>query len=359
MNRLVQYNKFRDKRMSEVSYFQRYSQRENHITNNVLLMMRMLYRSHPSKLQKVLESVLTEENSEAIRVRVGPTFEQQVGSSSSIPDAIISQQSFNLVVEVKPAENWNEPQLFRHLKSASDHGYANTILLLLSTDKNPQFSKKLLREATKRKVTLVSTTFDQIIGSIEQEGVIAAHETDLRDIVDDFKDLLSGEDLLEDPFTMFAFGCSQTLDWNLNSKMYYDYVERPSKAHVLTGFYANKKIHALGQVTATMCGNINTGLKVEVPHPTLSSKELTVLINNAASEMPTDDFDRPLRWYVYDELHKTDFSKSTPYGYFQGVWFNLRTFLDNDYKYTGVGNLAEALEGKTFGNDRGYKTKHS
>lgn len=260
-----------------------------------------------------------------------------------------------MVIEVKPGQKWDEPQLIRHLESASDHGYANTILLLLSKDRDPQFSKTLKKIATKRKVSLMSTTFDKIIGAIEQEGVIAAHETDLRDIVDDFKDLLSVEDLLEDPYTMFAFGCSQTLEWNLKYKMYYDYVDRPSKAHVLTGFYANKKIHALGRVAATVRGNINIGLKVEIPHPTNSDKELISLVKNAANKMPTDDFDLPLRWYIYDKLHKTNFQKSTPYGYFQGVWFYLGAFLDEDFEYTNVESLANALNGETFGNDRGYE----
>ncbi len=340
--------------MSEISYFQRYSQPENHITNNVLLMMRTLYRSHPKKLQTVIESILTEGGAEDSELKIGPVFEQQVGSSSSIPDAIISQRSFNLVIEVKPGEKWDESQLIRHLESASEHGYANTLLLLLSKDRDPQFSKKLKNLAIKREVSLVSTTFDKIIGAIEQEGVIAAHETDLRDIVDDFKDLLSGEDLLEDPYTMFAFGCSQTLKWNLKYKIYYDYVDRPSKAHVLTGFYANKKIHALGQVVATVLGNINTGLKVDISHPTSSDKELISLIKTAAKKMPTDDFDLPLRWYIYDELHETDFQKSTPYGYYQGVWFYLGTYVDDDFEYFDVKGLAEHLKGKSFENDRGW-----
>jgi len=227
--------------MSEISYFQRYSQRENHITNNSLLMMRMLYRSHPAKLQAVLEGLLSETDGVNITLKVGPSFEQQVGSSSSVPDAIISQDGFNLVIEVKPGPHWNEPQLINHLKSAADHGYRNTVLLLLSTDRDPKFSKKLLQEAERKKVTLVSTTFDKFIAAIEQDGVVAAHETDLRDVVDDFKELLSGADLLEDPFTMFAFGCSKTLNWNLNHNIYFDHITRPSKAHVLTGFYANKK----------------------------------------------------------------------------------------------------------------------
>jgi len=340
--------------MSDISYFQRYSQRENHITNAVLLMMRMLYRSHPHKLQKVLEGVFSSTVADVFNLHVGPVFEQQVKSSSSIPDAKISQQSFNLLIEVKPGEHWNEAQLIRHLKSASDHKVENTLLLLLSTDVHPKFGKKLRDAAESYNVSLVSTTFDMIIGAIEQEGVIAAHETDLRDILDDFKDLLSGEDLLEDPFTMFAFGCSQTLDWNLEHKMYFDHISRPSKAHVLTGFYSNRKIHALGNISATVVGNPKLELDVEVKHQILPDKELIKKVKQATKSLKISETDPPLRWYIYDEIHKTDFRKSTPYGYFQGVWFYLGAYTDEDYEFTDVASLAEELNGQYFGNDRGF-----
>jgi hypothetical protein len=47
--------------MSRVSYFQRFSQRENHATNNTLLMLRQFYESSPFKIERVLNSLTDED----------------------------------------------------------------------------------------------------------------------------------------------------------------------------------------------------------------------------------------------------------------------------------------------------------
>ena len=72
--------------MTNVSYFQRFSQRENHATNNTLLVMRFFYQQSPQKLETVLADLVGEE------LEVGLVFEQQIKSSASTPDALISQR---------------------------------------------------------------------------------------------------------------------------------------------------------------------------------------------------------------------------------------------------------------------------
>jgi len=103
-----------------------------------------------------------------------------------------------------------------------------------------------------------------------------------------------------------------------------------------------------------MVGNIKPGFQVEIGHPNLSTIELTKMVSDAAKTAPIDNFDEPLRWYIYDELHETDFQKSTPYGYYQGVWFYLGTYVDEKFQYSTVKALAENLKNKWFGNDRGW-----
>ncbi len=302
--------------MSELSYFQRYSQRENHITNNVLLMLRMLYRQHPSKLQTVIEGVLTQSDVEDLELEVGPVFKQQQVASDSIPDAIIHQQPFVVMVEVKPGDKWNRPQIKRHIKSAKSLGERNTVLLLLSKAHDPMFDTKLIELSKKSNVRLVHSTFETLINLIDSEAVVALHETNLRDVVDDFKDLLWEEDLLDDPYEMFAFGCSQTLEWNLENRIYYDHLSRPSKANVLTGFYSKKEIHAIGSVTCTVVGSPAKGWTVESKHKSKSDKDVIKDVKNRVKSTAGDFSEEPLRWYIYDELFKTSFKKSTPYGYY-------------------------------------------
>ena len=65
--------------MSRVSYFQRFSQRENHATNNTLLVFRYFYQASPFKLKGVLDNLLDSDLS------IGLVFEQQVKLGSSVP----------------------------------------------------------------------------------------------------------------------------------------------------------------------------------------------------------------------------------------------------------------------------------
>ena len=47
--------------MAELSYFQKYTQRENHITNNTLLMMRHLYQHGVARFEQFLTNLIGED----------------------------------------------------------------------------------------------------------------------------------------------------------------------------------------------------------------------------------------------------------------------------------------------------------
>lgn len=339
--------------MTELSFFQRYSARENHITNNVLLMLRMLYRAHPQKLQTVIEGILSSTELEDLGLQVGPTFEQQVRGKASVPDALLQQQPFTILVEVKPGSHWDEDQIKRHIKTAKSLDHGNRIVLLLSTDGQADFDKTLKKKAKASDIRLANTTFETLLSLVSSEEVVGPHESDLREVVEDFRDVLSENDLLDDPYEIFAFGCSRTLQWNLRHSIYYDHVTRPSKANVPTAFYAQRRIHALGHVAACLVGSVEEGFNVEMEHASKTKNELVAYIEKAVAEGGPSS-DETLRWYIYDEIHETDFRKETPYGYYQGVWMHLEYYLDDDIDPKDLGAVADALKGESFGKDRGY-----
>ena len=98
--------------MSQISHFQVYSQRENHVTNNTLLMLRHVYRVSTALFESVLQSCIDDCN-----FSIGPQFVQQQRESDSVPDALISQKPFNLYIEAKPFIGLGDDQIVRHLKS--------------------------------------------------------------------------------------------------------------------------------------------------------------------------------------------------------------------------------------------------
>ena len=86
--------------MSEISYFQKYTQQENHITNNTLLMFRHLYRHNPLGFERFLNNMIDDE-----KLEIGLVFQQQVRAKKSVPDGIISQEPFNIYIEAKVGGN--------------------------------------------------------------------------------------------------------------------------------------------------------------------------------------------------------------------------------------------------------------
>src|ERR1035438_7346761 len=97
--------------MSRVSHFQRFTQQENHATNNTLLLLRYFYQSSPSKMQNVMNSLLGTELS------IGLTFEQQVRikGGTGVPDALIKQEPLRIYVETKRGGDLELDQIKRHI----------------------------------------------------------------------------------------------------------------------------------------------------------------------------------------------------------------------------------------------------
>ena len=117
----------------KIHYFQRYHAKENVATANTMLLLSRLYSYSPDKFFKLLNSKYLSEifNPEII-------FTLQEKSIDSIPDAIITQESFKIVVETKMSDWFYEDQLMRHLNSFKNESCKIIITLapeLMAEDK--------------------------------------------------------------------------------------------------------------------------------------------------------------------------------------------------------------------------------
>ena len=96
----------------KIHYFQRYHTKENVATANTMLLLSRLYQYSTDKFFRFLNSLFFPENFEPEIV-----FRLQEKSSSSVPDATITQESFKVVVETKMSDWFYTDQLERHLLS--------------------------------------------------------------------------------------------------------------------------------------------------------------------------------------------------------------------------------------------------
>ena len=98
--------------MGSIHYFQRYSQKENVLTNNTLLLFSRLYQHSPISFQNFLNDLLD------LDVDAGISFSQQIKGQGSVPDGSLTQTSFRIIVETKLHENFSVGQLKGHLQDA-------------------------------------------------------------------------------------------------------------------------------------------------------------------------------------------------------------------------------------------------
>src|SRR5690625_4325544 len=112
--------------MSNIHYFQRYSQKENIVTNNTMLLFSRLYHYDTTRFNRFLQTLLQDsgENFDAaIQLR------QQKRVKHSIPDAVIEQPSIKIIIETKIYGQENLKQLKNHCKSFKNEDLQ--ILLLI------------------------------------------------------------------------------------------------------------------------------------------------------------------------------------------------------------------------------------
>jgi hypothetical protein len=335
-------------KVTQVSYFQRFSQRENHATNNTLLILRRFYDESPFKLERVLSALIEAE------LGIGLQFEQQVSGSSSVPDALISQPAFNLFVETKRGATLDEDQIERHLdtiKELSGEKRGNHLLGLTQEAIPEEQDARLKVLSAQNGVIFSSTTFSQLLDELRSECEL--YERDLVAIVDDFEDYLSGEDLLETRNQKLPIiPCGTSFEENKRFGVYYEPAKRRTKSpYRFIGIYKNKSVLLLGEigtVVVTEWSDNTLSLKTEFGEIT---DEKEALIRRVVDE--TDYYDlkeEQTRFYLFATLAETDIRKTSSGGIFGMRYLDLSKMdlavpLNNE---TTVSELAEALRGKKF-----------
>ena len=112
----------------QIHYFQRYHSKENVDTSNTMLMLSRLYNYNADKFFAMLNALILEQD-ETPEI----TFDLQVVGDESVPDAIISQKSFKIVVETKLHNQFQQSQLEKHLTQFG----TEEIKVLLTLDPKP------------------------------------------------------------------------------------------------------------------------------------------------------------------------------------------------------------------------------
>jgi hypothetical protein len=331
--------------MSRVSYFQRFSQRENHATNNTMLVLRHFYATSPAKLQRVLTGLLEDE------LNIGLGFQQQVRGPASIPDALITQQQLNIYIETKLGGQIDVSQIQRHLetiRSRTDGIHKGDVLLALTKEPLRDSGENLRVEAAEQGVKFTAVTFSQVVEALRTQ--VAPHETDLADIVDDYEAFLDDENLLqEQDMRMPVFACGKSLRDNEKFGVYYEPPTRPSKhSYRYIGCYSHMAVRLVGELEFVAVTRMAEGqLEVDTVELGEDSPPNRQRIRDVIDATPYYDLSVATRFYLVKKFFPTEARKVSRGGIISMQYLDLRSLITGYVPSQGFSaeNVAEAIRG--------------
>lgn len=326
--------------MSRIHYFQHYSQKENVVTNNTLLLFSRLYNHSLTRFEDFLNALSGDDQ---LNVEVGMQFFQQQGNAkgTSVPDGLMTQKSMKVVVETKLQGGYSRAQLQKHLDSFA----SEEIQVLLLLDPRPPKSKFLATVNTdisafntkkEQQVSCLATTFSDII--LHFDSVLFDYDIELNEVLEDYRLFCESMNLLpRDEFKMRAVVAGKTFEDNMKFGVYYQPVKRGFATHEYLGLYKNKSVRGIGKVSKIVCADYDkslgefVGVSVEKGDPMTTDEEKRVIdiIKQAGSKHGWNIY-TGFRFFITDEFEETDYNKSTKYPLQSAKFFDLGKVLELD-----------------------------
>jgi len=333
--------------MSSIHYFQRYSQKENVITNNTLLLFSRLYNESPLKFKHFLNALTNE-----FDINVGIDFNQQTKGKGSIPDGAITQESFKIAIETKLSDNFSILQLTNHLNSFGNE--STKILLALSPKKiNNKTHQTIINNVkefslkSEANINFISTTFKEIV--LKFRDTINDYDIELNSIIDDFEDFCITVGMIrKNEFRMLTVACGWTLKDNFKNNNYYDPANRGYSYLSHLGIYNDKSVRGIGKIENIITANMEESGNLIILNTT--NGEITQKQKNSIIQMIQDAKDN-LGWnisqnhkfFCVDKFIPTDFKKMSKNGLLGKKYFNLNSMLGKE-KFENTNEIAELLK---------------
>ena len=314
----------------QIHYFQRYHSKENVDTSNTMLMLSRLYNYNADKFFSMLNSlILGEDESPEI------SFDLQVVGDESVPDAVISQKSFKIVVETKLYNQFGKQQLLNHLMEFS----TEDIKVLLTLDPKPM-KQQLFDEMTVElkkynsdhaerlvhPIKHVNLTFEQLVEAMED--IIDDRDTEIISVLDDFKKYCFDEKLIPYGYKwMRAVVAGTTFQDNIELNLFYDQESRKFSEHGYIGLYKDKSIRAIGKLKKTVIAIEENG---RIKYRTETGEPVTVEEIGRIEEAihRADGYGYNLhtishRYFIVEKFYLINFRKSSKNPIQKSKFFNL------------------------------------
>jgi len=316
--------------MSEIHYFPRYSQKENFVTNNTLLLLLRLREFNRFKFEKYMELLCTDADEEVELPGSWLQFQQQIVTGKSIVDGFIAQDSIKIAIETKLGDKFDLNQIENHLNVFA--GERHKILILLSSSQEElteQKHKSVRQLASKQGIQILPLTFQDVIEKSKQSF---ANEEEMLALINDYESFCSEMGLLpRDQYTLFVPPCGQSYLDNIEYRLYYHPTTSNRRKAKYLGIYYDKSVRAIGQIGKVIVCNIDhDSRKVSIPEGNekiTEDEEERIFDASVNAQKRGWDISVGHKFYLLCDMENTDFHKESPGGIMGHRYFYLEEVL--------------------------------
>jgi hypothetical protein len=315
--------------MSEIHYFPRYSQPENVVTNNTLLLLLRLHQFNRFKFEKFMDLLCEDQEIELASSWL--QFRQQKGTGKSVVDGFISQDSLKIAVETKLKGSFDPRQLENHFAIFRDEQHKVLILLSPALGEIPTAQLALLRhKAESQNIQLVHASFNDIV--IKTRQCLSEHDEEMCALVSDYESFCSDLGLLpRDQYTLFVPPCGKSFEVNERLHLYYCPATWSRRKAKYLGIYKERNVRAIGEISKT------AACTIDVPHRAVTVIDDIVALTPGEKERIIEatidarsrswDITAGHKFYLCDSMELTEFRKTSSGGIMGHRYFDLEHIL--------------------------------
>lgn len=337
--------------MRTANQFQQYSQSENTITNNVLLMLSSLYEIHPRYYEEYLNALVEESD----LVQVIPLFQQQVNNKGNgYIDAHITTLKTSIIIETKIHALESIEKLLKYTGSFRQDEIS--LLMHLSSSRyDPrvieEIQERLLRDEQLKHVKFYSLSYEDLLLQLRALHKLYPYVSQLERLYLHFEEYCQNMRLLVSSLNILrAMACGQSFELNIKHQFYFDMADRGYSPFKYLGIYQNKSVRYIGLVENIIDADWDraSGLIIKYHKDTVSESQKVRL--SAAIRESIDQgwiIDKNHRFFLLKEMTPTDYKKTSPGGIFRVRYFNLDDEFENNVPQT-INELAEELGKRTW-----------
>ncbi len=340
--------------MSTIHYFPRYSQKENMVTNNTMLLFKRLYNNSTEKFNRFLNTLLERSG---IELDMTVKFGQQERGNASVPDAYIHQETFKIVIETKLYGQQNVTQINSHYTEFEDE--PNQIFLWINTESiKMDYRIKIVDELNEinadRKFNIVfaSTTFKEICEFFND--VLNEYDFEMKDMIQDFELFCSDSKLIDNFDSKVRFvGTGTTFTQNITYNIYYDPSSNGYQNHKYIGLYTNKAIRGIGEIICSVdidydeVKDVLTVISTQIGSLTQQQEETIINVINEAHKKFGYNISSKHRFFFVDKFIETNFIKTSKNGMMGKRYFDIANVTGFDKNMT-TEEIAKLLKDKTW-----------